>query len=156
MAIEIERKFLVNSDIYKQFAYDQQYIKQAYLSSHPERSVRIRIKNDCAYITVKGKSSENGLSRYEWEKEIPVSEAEELLLMCEPGGINKIRYKVKHEDVIVEIDEFFGENEGLVMAEVELSTEIQEFTKPEWLGAEVTGDKKYYNSMLSKNPYINW
>lgn len=156
MSVEIERKYLVNSDCYKQLAYTQERIVQAYLSSHPERSVRVRVKNNSGYITVKGKSTDNGLSRFEWEKEIAVKDAEELLLLCEPGAISKIRYKVKHGEVIIEVDEFFGENEGLVLAEVELLSENQEFLKPEWLGAEVTGDKKYYNSMLSRNPFKNW
>ena len=156
MKVEIERKYLVNSDCYKQLAYAHECIKQAYLSSHPGRSVRVRVKNNSAFITVKGKSSDNGLSRFEWEKEIAVRDAEELLLLCEPGAIDKIRYKVKHGEVVIEVDEFFGENDGLVLAEVEFESVSQEFAKPEWLGAEVTGDKRYYNSMLSKNPYKNW
>jgi len=156
MSLEIERKFLVLSDIYKQLAYTFQTIKQGYLSSHPERTVRVRIKGEKAYITIKGKSSENGLSRFEWEKEITTPEAEALLLLCEPGIIDKTRYFIKNEDVIIEVDEFWGENKGLVIAEVELNCESQEFKKPEWFGDEVTGDLKYYNSMLLKNPFTKW
>lgn len=155
MAQEIERKFLVNGD-FKAEAYDATRITQGYLSSHPERSVRIRIRGDKGYITVKGKGSDSGMSRYEWEKEIPVAEASELMKLCEPGVIDKTRYLVRSGEHIFEVDEFYGENEGLVMAEVELKDEKEAFVKPAWLGTEVTGDKRYYNSMLIKHPYTQW
>ncbi|MEG0950137.1 MAG: CYTH domain-containing protein [Bacteroidales bacterium] len=155
MAQEIERKFLVAGD-FKSDAYQSMRIVQGYLSSNPERSVRIRIKGDKGYITVKGKGSESGMSRYEWEKEIPVEEAQELLKLCEPGVIDKTRYLVRSGNHIFEVDQFYGENEGLVMAEIELSAENEAFVKPAWLGNEVTGDKRYYNSMLIKNPFTKW
>ena len=154
--LEIERKFLVKSDAFKAEAFKRSEIKQGYLNSHPERTTRIRIQDDTAFITIKGKSSESGLSRFEWEKEIPVNEALELLKLCEPGVIEKMRYLVKVDAHVFEIDEFFGENEGLVMAEIELKSEDDTFEKPEWLGKEVTGDNKYYNSQLCNNPYKNW
>ena len=154
--LEIERKFLVKSDAFKAEAFKSSEIKQGYLNSHPERTTRIRIQDDTAFLTIKGKSSESGLSRFEWEKEIPVNEALELLKLCEPGVIEKMRYLVKAGAHVFEIDEFFGENEGLVMAEIELKSEDDTFEKPEWLGKEVTGDNKYYNSQLCTNPYKNW
>jgi CYTH domain-containing protein len=118
--------------------------------------VRIRIRGDQAFLTIKGKSSKNGLTRFEWEKEIPVVEAEELMKLCEPGIIEKTRYLVEIEEQTFEIDEFFGENEGLIVAEIELHSENDTFKKPEWLGEEVTGEIRYYNSQLSQNPFINW
>lgn len=154
--IEIERKYLVNSNKFKGEAFKKCEIKQGYLNSHPNRTTRIRIQDKLAYITIKGISSQSGLSRYEWEKEIPYEEALELLKLCEPGVIEKIRYFVKYGNHIFEIDEFFGENAGLVMAEVELSSENEEFLKPKWLGVEVTGDKRYYNSQLCKSPFCSW
>ncbi len=154
--IEIERKFLVNSNKFKTEAFKSESIKQGYLNSNPERTIRIRTKGENAYITIKGKSSESGLSRFEWEKEIPVSEALELLQLCEPGVIEKIRYFVKSGKFTFEIDEFSGENQGLVMAEIELVSEEDSFEKPNWLGKEVTGDNKYYNSQLCSNPYKSW
>ena len=154
--IEIERKFLVVSDAYKKEAFSQKRIIQGYLSSNPERSVRVRIKENKAYITVKGISNDSGMSRFEWEKEIPVDEAKNLLLLCEKGIIDKTRFEVKAGDHTFEIDEFYGENEGLEMAEIELNSETEFFEKPNWLGEEVTNDKRYYNSYLSKNPFKNW
>lgn len=154
--IEIERKFLVNSDAYKNEAFSKKRIIQGYLSSNPERSVRIRIKEDKAYITVKGISNTSGISRFEWEKEIPVDEAEKLLLLCEKGVIDKTRFEVKSGPHVFEIDEFYGENEGLEMAEIELQSEDENFERPTWLGEEVTNDKRYYNSYLSKNPFKSW
>lgn len=154
--LEIERKFLVTSEKYKAEAYKKSEIKQGYLNSHPERTTRIRVQDKKAYITIKGKSSESGLSRFEWEKEIPVEEALELLKRCEPGVIEKIRYFVRAEKFTFEVDEFFGENKGLVMAEIELKSEDDTFNIPNWLGEEVTGDLRYYNSQLSKNPFKNW
>jgi adenylate cyclase len=154
--LEIERKFLVTSDIFKKEAFAQNRIKQGYLSSIPERTVRVRIKGDKAYLTIKGMSNESGLSRFEWEKEIPVEEAEKLLLLCEPGIIDKTRFEIKSGKHVVEVDEFYGENEGLIMAEIELNTETESFEKPIWLDKEVTNDKRYYNAYLSNNPFKNW
>ncbi|RED46235.1 CYTH domain-containing protein [Winogradskyella eximia] len=154
--IEIERKFLVTSEMFKTEASNSYSIKQGFLNSHKKRTVRIRLKKDMGYLTVKGESTSNGLSRFEWEKEISVEEAESLLDLCEKGIINKIRYEIKCGNHIFEVDEFFGDNSGLVIAEVELNTENEKFIKPDWLGEEVTGDVKYYNSQLSKNPYTNW
>lgn len=153
---EIERKFLVRSNAFKTDAYQKTRIVQGFLNTHPERTVRIRVHGQQAFLTVKGKSSENGLSRFEWEKEIEVEEAENLLKLCEPGIIEKDRYLVKIEDYIFEVDEFNGQNQGLIIAEIELKSEEDKFLKPFWIGEEVTGDIRYYNSQLSKNPYLNW
>ncbi|MBD8387487.1 CYTH domain-containing protein [Dysgonomonas sp. BGC7] len=155
MALEIERKFLVSGD-FKKDAYAHQEIVQGYLSSVAERTVRVRIKGEKAYLTVKGESSSSGVSRFEWEKEISTSDARELLTLCEPGIIDKIRYLVKMGSHVFEVDEFHGENEGLIVAEIELQNESEPFEKPEWLSIEVTGDIRYYNSSLIKNPYKNW
>ena len=155
MANEIERKFLVN-DEFRHFSTAETRIVQGYLSSVPERTVRIRIKGDKGFITIKGIGNESGATRYEWEREIPVSDAKELLSLCELGVIDKTRFFVKHGEHTFEVDEFYGENEGLTVAEIELDSEDEEFDRPVWLGAEVTGDKKYYNSMLMKNPFNTW
>jgi adenylate cyclase len=154
--IEIERKFLVTSDLFKEEAFSRNRIKQGYLSSIPERTVRVRIKGDRAYITIKGASNETGMSRFEWEKEIPVTDAEKLLLLCEKGVIDKTRFEVKVGSHTYEIDEFYDENKGLVIAEIELQSESENFEKPNWLGKEVTNDNRYYNSNLSNNPFVNW
>jgi adenylate cyclase len=155
MSKEIERKFLVKGE-FKPFASKQTRITQGYLSSVPERTVRVRIKGESGFITIKGIGSASGASRYEWEKEIPVSEVEQLLVICEPGVIDKTRYLVKAGHHTFEVDEFYGENEGLIVAEVELGAEDEAFEKPQWIGEEVTGDVRYYNSMLMKNPYSKW
>lgn len=155
MALEIERKFLINGD-FKQDAYAYEEVVQGYLSSVAERTVRIRIKGDKAYITIKGIGNESGMSRYEWEKEISVTDAHELIKLCEPGIIDKVRYYIKNGEYIFEVDEFRSDNEGLVIAEIELKDESGEFSRPAWLGEEVTGDKRYYNASLVKNPYKNW
>ncbi len=155
MAQEIERKFLVIGE-FKKEAYQSNRIVQGFLSSNPERTVRIRIKGEKGFITIKGISNTSGTSRFEWEKEIALNEAEELLKLCETGIINKTRYLVKSGNHTFEVDEFYGENQGLVVAEIELSTENELFKKPVWLGNEVTGDKKYYNSTLSKKPFKTW
>lgn len=155
MAQEIEKKFLVKGE-FKHLAQKQTRITQGYLSSVPERTVRVRIKGDKGFITVKGIGNDSGASRFEWEKEISVKDVEDLLKICEPGVIDKTRYLVKVGNHTFEVDEFYGDNEGLVLAEIELSDENENFEKPEWLGEEVTGDVKYYNSMLMKNPYKNW
>lgn len=154
--IEIERKFLVKSDAYKKQAFKNTNIIQGYLNSHKERTVRVRLKGDNAFLTIKGKSTNTGLSRFEWEKSITVKDAKSLLLLCEKGIIDKIRYEVKVAHHVFEVDEFFGENEGLIVAEVELEKEDAIFFKPDWLGVEVTGDTRYYNSKLSKMPYKLW
>jgi len=154
--IEIERKFLVNSDAFKNDALRKNHIAQGYLNSTPERTVRVRIKGDTGYLTIKGKSNETGLSRFEWEKEIPLADAKALLLLCEKGIIEKNRYEVPVGKHLFEVDEFFGENEGLLLAEVELQSESEFFEKPHWLGDEVTQDQRYYNSYVSKNPFTSW
>ena len=155
MGLEIERKFLVAGD-FKPFANKATRIIQGYLSSVPERTVRVRIKDDKGFLTVKGTSSKSGTTRFEWEKEIPVGEAQELIAICESGVIDKTRYIVEAGRHIYEIDEFHGDNQGLIVAEIELASEDETFAKPQWLGKEVTGDTRYYNSMLMKNPYRNW
>ena len=155
MAKEIERKFLVTGD-FKDEAFKATRITQGYLSSVPERTVRVRVKGDKGFITIKGIGNASGASRYEWEKEIPVEEVKELLLICEPGVIDKTRYLVKAGEFTFEVDEFYGDNEGLTVAEVELPDEDASFERPAWLGEEVTGDPRYYNSMLMKNPFKNW
>ena len=154
--IEIERKFLVSSDAFKNDALRKNHIAQGYLNSVPERTVRVRIKGDTGYLTIKGKSNETGLSRFEWEKEIPLADAKALLLLCEKGIIEKKRYEVPVGKHLFEVDEFFGENEGLLLAEVELQSESEFLEKPHWLGDEVTQDQCYYNSYLSKNPFTSW
>ena len=154
--IEIERKFLVSSNAFKTEAFAQNRISQGYLSSVPGRTVRVRIKGNKGFLTIKGASNESGVSRFEWEKEIPEDEAKALLKLCEEGVIDKTRFEVKMGDHIFEIDEFFGENEGLIIAEIELKSETEDFEKPSWLGKEVTNDIRYYNSYLSKNPYKKW
>ena len=155
MAQEIERKFLVTGP-YKPLAVKATRITQGYLSSVPERTVRVRVKGDKGFITVKGIGNKSGASRFEWEKEIPVEEVRSLLELCEPGVIDKTRYLVKAGPHTFEVDEFYGDNEGLTVAEIELGSEAEAFEKPSWLGAEVTGDTRYYNSMLMKNPFKNW
>ena len=155
MAQEIERKFLVKGD-FMPYVVKSTRIVQGYLSSVPERTVRVRIKGEKGFITIKGIGSDSGASRYEWEKEVPVEEIQELLKICEPGVIDKIRHLVKADPYTYEVDEFHGENEGLTVAEIELPSEDAVFSKPEWLGEEVTGDVRYYNSMLMKMPYTKW
>lgn len=155
MAQEIERKFLVKGD-FKPFAYKQTRITQGYISSVPERTVRVRVKGEKGFITIKGIGNASGATRYEWEKEIPVAEVQELLQICEPGVIDKTRYQVKAGPHTYEVDEFYGENEGLVVAEIELASENEAFEKPSWLGEEVTGDVRYFNAMLMKTPYTKW
>ena len=154
--IEIERKFLVASNAFKSDALRKNNIAQGYLSAHTERTVRVRIKGEKGYLTIKGESNETGLSRLEWEKEILVAEAKQLLLLCEKGVVEKIRYEIQVGEHLFEVDEFLGENEGLVIAEVELQSESEIFEKPSWLGIEVTQDHRYYNSYLSQNPFTSW
>lgn len=154
--IEIERKFLVVTNAFKSDALRKNNIAQGYLSAHTERTVRVRIKGEKGYLTIKGESNETGLSRFEWEKDISVEEAKQLLLLCEKGVIEKIRYEIQVGEHLFEVDEFLGENEGLVIAEVELQSESEIFEKPSWLGIEVTQDHRYYNSYLSQNPFTSW
>lgn len=154
--IEIERKFLVLTDAYKNEAVTHKRIAQGYLNSNPERTVRVRTKGGQGFLTIKGKSNDSGTSRMEWEKEISLVDAEQLLALCEKGSIDKIRYEVKVGSHRFEVDEFFGDNAGLTIAEVELSDENEAFEKPNWLGEEVTGDERYYNAYLSNNPYTTW
>ena len=156
MSLEIERKFLVNNDDYKKESYQKKTIKQGYLNSDKSRTVRIRITDDAAFLTIKGQSNKTGTTRFEWEKEIDKKEGEQLLLLCEPSIIDKTRFYVKNEHLTFEVDEFYGDNQGLIVAEIELNSEDESFKKPNWLGKEVTGLEKYYNSKLSKNPYKNW
>ncbi|MEH6536700.1 MAG: CYTH domain-containing protein [Psychroserpens sp.] len=154
--IEIERKFLVVSEDFKTESYKQTRIIQGFLNTNPERTVRVRLKGERGYFTVKGKSTNDGLSRFEWEKEILKTDAEDLLQLCEKGVIDKVRYEVKVGDHLYEVDVFSEDNEGLIIAEVELNHEDESFEKPDWLGQEVTGDKRYYNSQLSLNPFKSW
>lgn len=155
MPQEIERKFLVTGE-YKSQAYAQTRIVQGYLSSARGRTVRVRIRDDKGYLTIKGASNASGTSRYEWEKEISLEEARELMQLCEPGIIDKTRYLVQSGIHTFEVDEFYGENDGLVVAEVELASEDESFEKPVFIGQEVTGDIRYYNSQLMKHPFKTW
>lgn len=154
--VEIERKFLVTSDHYKVEAFKTTRIIQGFLNTDPERTVRVRLKANRGELTVKGLTNNKGLTRFEWERQIPKKEAEALLDLCEKGIIDKIRHEVKVGNHIFEVDEFLGDNKGLVIAEIELKSEDETFKKPKWLGEEVTADIKYYNSQLSKNPYNIW
>lgn len=154
--VEIERKFLIKGD-FKEYAHKHERISQGYIVTNSKgRSVRIRIKGDKGYITIKGAGNDAGTTRFEWEKEIPLSEAEQLMHICDPGTIDKIRYEIKAGSHLYEVDEFHGENEGLIMAEIELQSENEIFEKPKWLGDEVTGDERYYNAYLSQHPYSTW
>ena len=153
---EIERKFLVKSDRFKNEAQTKYRIVQGFLNTHAERTVRVRIKGNEAFLTIKGKSNDAGTIRMEWEKEIAVKDAEALLAICEEGQIDKIRYEIGLGNHTFEVDEFSGNNKGLIVAEVELAAEDEAFEKPDWLGEEVTGDVKYYNSQLSKKPFCDW
>ena len=156
MNTEIERKFLVKGN-FKELAVKNYKIAQGFLSTVPERTVRIRITEDTGFITVKGLSNNSGTTRFEWEKEISVTEAKNLLKLCDPIIIEKVRYIIPaNDELFFEVDEFLGGNSGLLIAEIELPSEDFEFQKPAWLGMEVTGEVKYYNSMLSKKPYKNW
>lgn len=154
--IEIERKFLVKAD-FKAYAYKQIRITQGYIVTNSNgRSVRIRIKGDQGYITIKGGGSKSGVSRFEWEKQITVEEAQDLLKLCNPGIIDKIRYLIQSGEHTYEVDEFLGNNLGLYIAEIELTSENETFDKPHWLGQEVTNDERYYNAYLSQHPFNQW
>ena len=156
MSLEIERKFLVKNLDFKIESFEKKYIKQGYLNADKNRTVRVRVSNTKAFLTIKGKSNKAGTTRFEWEKEIALSEAEELLLLCEPGIIEKHRYLIKKGKHTFEVDEFLGDNLGLIVAEIELNFENETFDKPNWLTKEVTGVLKYYNSSISKLPFKNW
>ncbi len=153
---EIERKFLVPSTEFLSESIQSNRIVQGYLNSNPERTVRIRIKGTQGFITIKGKGNKSGTIRFEWEKEIEVTEAEQLLLLCEDGVIDKVRYEIPFGKHLYEVDVFEGDNKGLIIAEIELEDENESFEKPNWLGKEVTGDDRYYNASISMNPYKNW
>ncbi|MCF6350163.1 MAG: CYTH domain-containing protein [Flavobacteriaceae bacterium] len=156
MHTEIERKFLVlNNDFIKE-SHKKYQIIQGFLNSHKKRTVRIRITSDKAFLTIKGKSNKSGTIRFEWEKEIPIKEAKKLLKLCEKVIIKKTRYLVGQGSNLFEIDVFKGKNKGLIIAEIELKEEQQAFKRPSWLGKEVTGDLKYYNSVLSKFSFNKW
>ena len=153
---EIERKFLVRGTGYREEAQRKERITQGFLSSVPERTVRVRMIEDRGWITVKGMGNLAGTTRFEWESEISGTEAAHLLELCEPGIIDKTRYYVKMDAHTFEVDEFHGDNQGLVIAEIELSEEEESFRRPEWLGKEVTGEIRYYNAALAKHPFANW
>jgi len=154
--LEIERKFLVRKgDAYKRAAFSNSHIQQGYIPADGA-TVRVRTRDDKAYLTIKGKSVNGGMTRYEFEKEITLDEARSLLKLCKGGVVDKQRWLVKSGNHTFEVDEFFGDNAGLVMAEVELSSEDEVYEKPDFIGMEVTGDRRFYNSHLLTNPYLNW
>lgn len=166
MHIETERKFLVNDDSFKAEAVAAHRMRQGYIAHENGRTVRVRISDNIGWLTIKGPSA-NGISRQEWEKEIPLADAEDLFSLCQSGSIDKVRYIVpiesatstpagSHEGRFFEVDEFHGDNEGLIVAEIELGSEDETFPRPSWLGSEVTGDRRYYNSQLCLNPYKDW
>lgn len=154
--VEIERKFLVKSQAFKKEAKSSNRIVQGFLNTNPLRTVRVRVSGDKGFITVKGKGNQSGTTRFEWEKEIPMHEVEALIPLCEPGVIDKKRYFVEVGEHVFEVDEFFGDNAGLIVAEIELNHEEEAYTRPDWLGEEVTNEVKYYNSQLSKIPFKTW
>lgn len=154
MGVEIERKFLVIDGRWRALGVGVS-LRQGYLSSHPERVVRVRIEGDLAMLTIKGRSV--GASRGEWEYPIPLADAEQFLAsLCEQPLIEKKRYRIQHEGMLWEVDEFFGANAGLVVAEIELEAEDQPFSRPDWLGAEVTDDARYFNANLISHPFTEW
>ncbi|MGB0891263.1 MAG: CYTH domain-containing protein [Flavobacteriaceae bacterium] len=156
MSLEIERKFLVKNNSFKEKSHQKLYIKQGFLNSDKNRVVRVRIADAKAFLTIKGKSNKSGTTRFEWEKEISVSEAGELFNLCEPNIIEKYRFLITCGSHTFEVDEFLGENQGLIIAEIELLNENEVFDIPSWVGKEVTGQEKYYNSNISKFPFKNW
>lgn len=155
MATEIERKFLVSGD-FTAGELSSERILQGYICSRPGRTVRVRLYGEKGFLTIKGPSSDNGLSRYEFEQPIPAADAKALFRLCEPGTIDKTRHRVKVGRHIWEVDVFHGENEGLVLAEIELQSAGEAYELPAWAGKEVTGDRRYYNSMLAKCPFARW
>ena len=156
MHIETERKFLVRDEGFKEQAIESHHIKQGYIAHDGGRTVRVRLWDEQGILTIKGPSMGIGMSRFEWEKEITRQEAEDLFLLCKPGMVDKTRWIVPAGVRKFEVDEFHGENEGLVMAEIELGSEDETFERPSWLGDEVTGDKRYYNAYLALNPFKSW
>lgn len=156
MAQEIERKFLVKDSSYREKSFSSSRIKQGYISSQRGRTVRVRIRDEKAYLTIKGPSDQGGLARFEWEKEISLADAMDLFKICEPGVIDKTRFLVKSGKHTFEVDEFYGENQGLVIAEVELNATDEPYEKPDFIGQEVTGQVQYYNSFLTRKPYTTW
>lgn len=155
MPLEIEHKFLVRGE-YKSLALSSTHIRQGYICSERGRTVRVRIRDTKGYLTIKGPSLDGGLSRYEFEKEITLQEANNLMALCEPGIIDKRRYLVPFEGHTFEVDEFYGDNEGLTMAEVELASPTEPFLKPPFIGRDVTGDRRFYNSSLRVHPFKEW
>ena len=155
MALEIERKFIVTGE-YKSLSYSHSNIEQGYFDTAPGRTVRVRIRDEKAFLTIKGPSNVDGMTRYEFETEVPIEDGRQLMELCRPGRIKKTRWLVKSGKHTVEVDEFFGDNEGLVMAEIELASEDEAFEKPDFLGKEVTGDRRFYNNRLMRCPYILW
>jgi len=153
MGKEIERKFLVTSDSWRQHATGKTY-RQGYLSRRPGCTVRIRLAGDEGFLTIKGKLK--GLVRDEFEYPVPAADAEEMLTLCEGSLIEKTRYRLPQDDLVWEIDEFHGDNDGLVVAEMELPTPDHPFHRPEWIGEEVTDDRRYYNAELSVRPFREW
>lgn len=156
MSLEIERKFLVKNNSFKESAFKKSYIKQGFLNSNKERTVRVRIIDNKAFLTIKGKSNKEGTTRFEWEKEISIKDAHQLMLLTEKTIIEKNRYYINSGDHLFEVDVFLGDNEGLIIAEVELNSESEYFIKPNWILKEVTGEVKYYNSSLSNHPFNLW
>ncbi len=154
--LEIERKFLVKSKAYREGASSSKRMVQGFLNTDPDRTVRVRIKENKGYLAVKGASNETGTTRFEWEIEIDIAEATNLIDLCEGAILEKVRYVVPFGGHLFEVDEFLGENKGLVIAEIELQHEDEAYEKPDWLGKEVTGDIRYYNSQLSKKPFVTW
>ena len=147
--IEIERKFLVKSNDFMRLAGSKLFIQQGYLSTDPHRTVRVRIRDKQAFLTIKGISNASGMSRFEWEKEIPLNEGKALMTLCLPTIIEKTRYLVSQGELYFEVDVFEGDHKGLVLAEIELPSETVKINLPPWIGKEVTGQKAYYNSYLS-------
>jgi len=154
--MEIERKFLVKDSSYRQKAHSSSHIRQAYLCSGHGKTIRVRTRDSDAYLTIKGPSADGGLSRYEFEKKISLDEAEQLFNLCEPGMIDKTRFLVACGEHTFEVDEFHADNDGLVIAEVELKAPDEPYGKPDFIGEEVTGDRRYYNSHLRAHPYCEW
>lgn len=152
---EIERKFLVSGE-FKEKAIRAERFVQGYICAQPGKSVRVRLAGTKGYLTIKGPSDEKGMSRFEFEKEITRAEAEELFRLCEPGAIEKVRHWVPEGDHTWEVDVFYGANEGLILAEIELQSEEEIFALPAWIGKEVTGDRRYYNSSLTRDPFTGW
>jgi adenylate cyclase len=154
MAQEIERKFRVANDDWRAMATSSSSLKQGYLSSSAEATVRVRLEDNLGTLTIKSKTE--GITRNEFEYAIPAQEAKELLMLCSGPLIEKIRYRIPQENHTWEIDVFEGDNDGLIIAEIELTSEEDYFAKPQWLGEEVSGDSQYYNSNLATHPYVNW